>query len=368
MIAGANAFGLDMFGRLVEAQPDENVFFSPLSAYFALGMTANGAAGQTLDEMRGTLRQAGLSEEEANEAYRGLLDLLLGLDSNVEFNIANAIWHRLGLNVRPEFVDVSRESFDAVIDGLAFGQPGAADVINAWASEQTKGKIDEIVKDGDLSNTVMFLVNAIFFKGSWQLQFDPARTRSDPFELLDGSFTDVEMMHRDRIELLRYHSSEEFEAAELLYGRGAFAMTILLPPHGVSPATFLEDVDVATWDGWVGSLEEVGTVDVVEMPKFKLEWEKLLNDDLKAMGMPSAFDAADFSRMAEGGEGFFISAVKQKAFVEVNEEGTTAAAVTSVNVADSARPTFRVDRPFVFAIRERFSGTLLFLGQVVDPS
>ncbi|MCG8468367.1 MAG: serpin family protein, partial [Gemmatimonadetes bacterium] len=221
---------------------------------------------------------------------------------------------------------------------------------------------------GDLANTVMFLVNAIFFKGSWQLPFDPDRTRAEPFERPDGSFVDVEMMRRTDIDILRHHADETLEIAELLYGRGAFSMTILLPPRGVSTAEFLEDVDASAWAVWLGRLEETVAIDAIEMPKFRLEWEKTLNDDLSAMGMPLAFTGgADLSRLAPGGEGFFISEVKQKAFVEVNEEGTTAAAVTSVNVADRAKPTFRVDRPFILAIRERFSGTLLFLGHVVDP-
>lgn len=370
VVTAANAFGLDMFGRLVADQPDENVFFSPLSAYFALGMTANGAAGATLDEMRTTLRQGGLSEEEANLAYRGLLDLLLGLDPDVEFSIANAIWHRLGLQVEPAFAEASRATFDAAVEGVDFQSPATVSAINDWVSDQTRGRIEKIVDDpGELAHTVMFLVNAIFFKGSWQLQFDPDDTRSDSFELLDGTVGTVEMMRQPDIEILRHHADESLEIAELLYGRGAFAMTILLPPRGTTPAQFLDGVDALRWHGWVDSLEETAAIDAVEMPKFRLEWGKKLNDDLATMGMPLAFgDGADFSRMAPGGEGFFISEVKQKAFVEVNEEGTTAAAVTAVNMADSARPIFRVDRPFVFAIRERFSGTLLFLGQVVDPA
>ena len=370
VVTAANAFGLDMFGRLVADQPDENVFFSPLSAYFALGMTANGAAGATLDEMRTTLRQTGLSEEEANEAYRGLLDLLLGLDPDVEFSIANAIWHRLGLQVEPAFADASRATFDARVEGVDFADPATAAAINGWVSSETRGNIEKIVDDpGELANTVMFLVNAIFFKGTWQLQFDPDHTRPDAFELLDGTIGTVDMMRNSDIEILRHHVDQDIEVAELLYGRGAFAMTIFLPPRGATPAQLLEGVDAGAWDEWIGTLEETSAIGAVVMPKFKLDWDKKLNDDLAAMGMPLAFGGgADFSRMAPGGEGFFISEVKQKAFVEVDEEGTTAAAVTSVNVVDSAPPEFRVDRPFVFAIRERFSGTLLFLGQVVDPA
>lgn len=367
VVAAANEFGLDLFGRLVADQPDENVFFSPLSAYMALGMTANGADGETLAAMRATLRQTGLAEEEANDAYRGLLDLFLGLDSRVRFDIANSIWYRLGLGVRPEFVDLSRTVFDARVSGLDFSDPSAPATINAWVEERTNGRIKDLV--GKLSpQDVMLLINAIYFKGTWRHQFDPDRTRSDLFQLPDGGTADVEMMTREGVEGLRHQHRDEFEAAELLYGSGAYAMTIVLPEAGTLPADLAGGLDGPTWDAWMAGFEETDAIEQVALPKFRLEWEKRLNDDLIAMGMGVAFGDADFSRLAEGGEGFFISKVRQKAFVEVNEEGTEAAAATSVSIADRARPTFRADRPFLFAIRERFSGAILFMGQLVDPS
>lgn len=367
VIAAANGFGLDLFQRFVAARPEENVFFSPLSAYMALGMTANGAAGETLEAMRGTLRQTGLTEEAANAAYRGLLDLFLGLDPQVEFEIANSIWYRLGLAVRPEFRDLSNRVFDARVTELDFSDPGAPATINAWVESRTNGRIKDLVSQLSASD-VMLLINAVYFKGTWQHQFDPRSTRDGLFQRLDGEYVEVPMMTRRDVEVLRHQSREEFEAVELLYGRGAYVMTILVPPEGVGPGNLVGRLDEATWDAWMGGFEETGEIEVVELPKFRLEWQKTLNDDLVAMGMGVAFDAADFSRLAEGGEGFFISQVTQKAFVEVNEEGTEAAAATSVNIADRARPTFRADRPFVFAIRERFSGAILFLGQLVDPS
>lgn len=367
VVAAANEFGLDLFGRLVAGQPDENIFFSPLSAYMALGMTANGADGETLAAMRATLRQTGLAEEEANEAYRGLLDLFLGLDSRVRFDIANAIWYRLGLGVRPEFVDLSRTVFDAQVSELDFSDPSAPATINAWVEERTNGRIEELV--GELSpKDVMLLINAITFKGTWRHQFDPDRTRSDAFRLADGSTADVQMMIREGVEGLRHQRRDEFEAAELLYGNGAYAMTIVLPETGTLPADLAGGLDGPAWDAWMAGFEETDAMEQVALPKFRLEWEKRLNDDLIAMGMGVAFGNADFSRLAEGGEGFFISKVRQKTFVEVNEEGTEAAAATSVSIADRARPTFRADRPFLFAIRERFSGAILFMGQLVDPT
>jgi len=367
VVVSANAFGLDMFRRLVADQPTENVFFSPLSAYLALGMTANGAAGETLDAMRGTLRQSGLSEEEANEAYRGLLDLFLGLDPEVQFDIGNSIWYRLGLPVRPEFVEQSRSIFDAEVAELDFSDPAAPATINRWVEDRTNGRIKDLISELSAAD-VMLLINAIYFKGSWQDAFDPQTTRDVDFQLLDGSFASVPTMTRRRVDILRYQKTNEIEAAELLYGRGAFVMTIVLPNDGTTPADLMAAVDGATWDRWMDGFADVGDLGDLHLPKFKLEWEKTLNDDLIDMGMGIAFAGADFSRLAAGGEGFFISKVRQKAFVEVNEEGSEAAAATSVNVAERGASGFLATRPFVFAIRERFSGTILFLGQLGDPT
>lgn len=367
VVSAANEFGLDLFSRLVAEAPTENVFFSPLSAYFALGMAANGADGETLAEMRATLAQVDLDEELANEAYRGLLDLFLGLDDEVQFDIANSIWHRIELPVRPEFVETSRRTFDARVEGLDFDDPAAPDEINRWVAERTNGRISELIQSLSPQD-VMLLLNAIYFKGTWQHEFDPDRTRDDSFTRADGSAADVRMMVRERVRLLRHQRSERFEGIELLYGRGAYVLTILLPPDGVLPADLVSGVDADVWADWMEGFVETDEIEQIELPRFRLEWEKSLVDELRAMGMNHAFDDADLSRLAEGGGGLFISDVRQKAFVEVNEEGTEAAAVTSVNVAERGVPTFRADRPFLFGIRERFSGTLLFVGQLLDPS
>lgn len=365
--SSANDFGLALFHELAADQPGENLFFSPLSAYLALGMTANGAAGPTLDAMRATLRQGGLTEPEANEAYRSLVDLLLGLDPRVEFTIANSIWYRLGLPVRPDFVELSRGTFDAEVRGLDFDDPASVEIINGWVEERTAGRIKELVAELEPQD-VMLLINAIYFKGDWEEQFDPERTRDAPFRLLDGSYVEAPMMTRRDVKTLRYQEREAFTAVDLLYGRGAFSMTVILPAEGTAPADLMAAVDPATWDEWMAGFEETDRIGQVELPKFRLEWEKSLEDALRALGMGIAFGDADFSRLAEGGEGLYISDVRQKAFVDVNEEGTEAAAATSVSLADRGVPTFRADRPFLFAIRERFSGTVLFLGQLLDPS
>jgi len=370
VISSANAFGLDLFRRLAADDRDENVFISPLSAYLALGMTANGAAGETLAEMRAALHQTDLGEDEANVAYRGLLDLFLDLDSDVELRIANSIWYRLGLPVSTPFVERSADVFDAEVAALDFEDPRSVDTINDWVSSRTNGRIQDMISS-IRPEDVMFLINAIYFKGQWSQAFDRAETQDRAFERLDGTTVQVPTMRRSDFGVLRHQVRDEFEGAELRYGRGAFAMTILLPPPGVAPADLIAGVDDATWSAWMDGFEETSSIDAVVLPKFRLEWEKKLNADLQAMGMSRAFDAfgADFSRIGESGEDLYITEVKQKSFIEVNEEGTEAAAATSVGVGvTSLPPSFVVDRPFLFAIRERFSGTVLFIGQILDPS
>jgi len=371
VLSASNEFGIELFRRLAADQRDENVFFSPLSAHIALGMTANGAVGETLDGMRTALAQEGLTEEQANAAYRDLADLLLGLDPDVELAIANSIWYRMGLAVRPEFVDLSRQMFDAEVRDLDFSDPAAPGVINGWVEEATRGRITELIEEIRRDH-VTFLVNAVYFKGDWTTQFDADDTRTANFTRLDGSVVPVDLMHRSRASDIRVRDHEAFTGIELPYGRGAFVMTILLPPPGTHPADLLASADTATWGEWMGRFSTPADERVVvELPRFRLEWAKYLNDELIDMGMDVAFepDLADFDRLAEGGDDFYISEVRQKAFVEVNEEGTEAAAATSVGVGVvSAPPTYRVDRPFLFAIRERFSGAVLFIGQVLDPT
>lgn len=369
LVGSANDFGLELFRRLAGASPDENVIVSPLSAYFALGMVANGAVDETLAGIRATLRQSDLTEEEANQAYRDLSKLLLSLDDFVEFAIANSIWYEESFPVRPAFVELSREFFDARVTGLDFSSPEAVPTINAWVNEKTRGRIPKIlgmIPDG----TVIYLINALFFDGTWRLGFDRRRTDAAPFHRPDGTTVEVLLMEQE--ERIPNQERDEFQAVDLLYGRGAFSLTVLLPPEGVAPADLLAGVDAATWDGWMEEFRK-GTVRL-QLPRFQLTWGGLLNDPLAGMGMARSFGGgAQFDRLVQDGvsaQGLLISRVLQKTFIDVNEDGTVAAAVTLVEGGfTSGGPLrLRVDRPFLFALRERLSGTILFLGQVVDPT
>ncbi len=369
LIQATNRFGFRLLAEVAGGQPDSNIFLSPLSASMALGMTLNGAAGTTFDAMRSTLGFDALSLDEINASYRDLIALLRALDPRVRLDIGNSIWYREGFAIETEFLETVRSYFGAEAAGLDFNDPSAAEVINAWVKESTDGRITEIVESPIDPLTMAFLINAVYFKGVWTYRFDRSRTAAAPFMRLDGSTVSIPLMELEGE--LPYAAAPGFEAVDLPYGGEAFAMTVLLPGPGGSLDSLVAALDAQTWQAVVDGLRPVELT--LFLPRFRLEYERLLNDALKAMGMGVAFDPgrADFTRMYRWAieDELHISKVKQKSFVEVNEEGTEAAAVTSVEVGvTSAPPVMRVDRPFLFAIRERFSGTVLFLGKIVDPS
>lgn len=362
-----NTFGLKLFKEIVLDEQDKNVFISPLSVSMALGMTYNGAAGTTEEAMRNTLEYGDLTNEEINESYRDLTDMLVNLDPSVQFQIANSIWYRRGFQVEQEFMDINQTYFDAEVSGLNFSLPSALITINNWVNQKTNGKITEII-DEIKPEIVMFLINAIYFKGDWTIQFDTAKTQDGDFYLLDGSKKTVRMMTQKND--FAYYSHEDFQAIDLPYGGQAFSMTIFLPDADVNIDDFIAQINDENLSDWIGCLNEIELY--LSMPKFKLEYDLTLNDVLKALGMEIAFDQsqADFSKISQSlfGERLYIDEVKHKTFVDVNEEGTEAAAVTSVGIGfTAAPPSMTVDRPFVFVIREKFSNTILFMGKIVEP-
>lgn len=363
LVEASNDFTFRLFGRIAADEPGENVFVSPLSVSMALGMTMNGADGTTLDAIRGVLGFGSLTLDEIDRSYRDLIDLILGLDPSVTTTIANAIWYREGFAIESEFVEKNREFFDAEVEALDFSSPDALATINGWASEKTRGRIPEMLDEIDPA-WVLILMNALYFKGDWTEAFDPERTRSAPFHLADGTTRSVPMMfHHEKFPGL---VDAEKGVVELPYGGGAFTMVVVVPhePDGLDEV--LAGLDDAAWAELVGRLDGAGEV-VVGLPRLELEYERDLVEDLVAMGMEVAFTPfADFSRLSS--DPFWIDVVKQKTFVKVDEEGTEAAAVTVVAGPTSAPPAVVADRPFLFAIRERFSGTILFVGKVVDPT
>lgn len=354
------------FGLLAQSRAENssaNIFLSPLSATMALGMTMGGAANETFDEMRATLGFGALSGDEINAGYQGLLALLAGLDPSTDIRVANAIWAQDGFPFFPSFITAGQTWFDAEVRNASFEDPATLTALNDWVRQKTNDKIPKLLDQFD-PWTVMVLLNAVYFKGSWRDAFTTADTRAEAFHAPGGAQT-VPTMRREGT--MRYLDRPEFQAVDLLYGNGGFAMTIVLPREGTGLDAVLPVLGATEWQAMTGQFSDQKVA--LSLPKFRMDYQRNLSADLRAMGMVQAFDdqVADFSRMAPAEFPLFISSVVQKTFVDVNEEGTEAAAATAVQVGVTSAPVvhpMRVNRPFLVAIRERFSGTILFLGQV----
>ncbi len=364
VVGRANTFGLGLFARMSADAPSTNVFISPFSVSMALGMTLNGAGGDTRTAMQGTLGFEGMSDSAINTSYRGIIDLLRTLDPKVRFDIANSIWTRQGFPVLPAFLATNRSYFDAECAELDFSQPSAVSAINAWVKTKTNGKIPTILDDPIADDIVMYLVNAIYFKGTWTTQFKPDATKPTAFDGSAGTRT-IDMMRRTGT--MRYHEDSRMQVVDLPYGNGRYSMTVVLPAPGVSVDDISSSLTPATWSAWTGGLADT-EVDL-GLPKFRLEYKEILNSALQSMGMGIAFSgSADFSRMSEAFR-LAISRVIHKTFIDVNEEGTEAAAVTAVEMRNTSvgdQKRMIVNRPFILAIREHHTGSVIFIGKICD--
>ena len=362
-------FGFSLFRQLRADDPDGNVFISPSSAAFALAMTYNGAVGQTAEEMARALGVDHLDRVVVNETNRRWLEALRDTgDPEVELALANSIWTRVGFPFLESFREVNRSYYDAEVRELDFSAPTAPDIINGWVRDNTKGLIDEIIEGGIPGDVVAYLINALYFKGDWTSQFDPDDTRDHPFRRPDGSEVTVPMMWQEGDFATRH--DEDAVLLRLPYGSGRFSMVLALPHHGSSLEQLAERLDAERWSRWMAGLESPSQIHV-GLPRFEMEWQSPLNEALQAMGMeiPFAAGAADFSDMSPAGRDLFIGDVLQKTFLRVDEEGTEAAAVTSVEIrVVSAPPAIVFDRPFLLAIYDHATETVLFLGQITDPS
>ena len=356
-----NAFGFDLLAQLQPPGVTDNLFLSPLSLALALQMTYSGAAGDTATEMADVLHLPNLAPDALDGANARLQSSLRSA-AEVELLIANSLWARQGLALREPFVERVRDGYEAEVTTLDFGDPSAVEAINGWVDESTQGEIETLLQSIP-PDVVLYLINAIYFKGGWQTPFERSRTQDEPFTLPSGETLTVPMMQRDGYFL--YSQGENFQMAALPYGDGRLQMNILLPDEEVALAEVLAGLDAETWQAWTAEMEEERLM--VGLPRFAIEYETELSKVLQALGMTRAFAPdADFSEVVEGG-GIFISAVLHKAVVEVNEEGTVAAAVSAVVMDTSEPPSFIVNRPFFFTIEDGASGVILFVGVVYEP-
>ena len=359
-------FGFELFKEVYALSPGENMMISSLSTSYALGMTYNGAAGDTRDAFRDVLHFGDLDDREVNESYKDLMGQLLHLDEQVEFSIANSIWYKLGFLVEQDFILTNREYFDAAVEELDFSDPGAVDVINGWIEDKTNDKIQDML-DFIPSDVVMYLVNAIYFNAKWKYQFDAEATYDGNFYLREGSVSQAEFMKVNGA--FNYLGGEGFSAVELPYGDSAFSMLLMLPDHNSNLDELVEGLDEVQWESMLAS-PLVQNVQI-EIPKFKYGFKSLLNEPLIKLGLGVAFGGgADFSRIARGG-GLQISRVIHQTFIDVQEEGTEAAAATIVEIRETAGPGggafFKADRPFLYVIKENSTSAILFMGKVENP-
>ena len=363
VVRRSNAFGFDLLSKVHAREEGPNVFLSPLSASMALGMVLNGAGGAARSDMIDALRFASLSEDEINESYSSLIDLLTGLDSRIDIGIANAIYASEEYGLVPDFQQRVEQFFDAVVRNVSFTDPATLETINGWVADQTRGRIEKIL-DELPPNLAVLLLNAVYFNGGWTIRFDRSKTTESPFLRDDRSSVTVPVMSHTEQDFL-YLATERYRAAELPYGGGAYRMVVVVPEGEYTVRDIVADLDDAAWAGLLAGMEET-RIDV-RLPRFEIRYEELLNDALIAMGMEEPFRrGADFTRMMPELE--CISFVLQKTYVKVDEEGTTAAAVTAIGGPDSLPPGIYATRSFLFAIREALSGTIMFIGTVGDPA
>jgi serpin B len=367
----SSKFAFKLYDELLKQNTNTNVFVSPSSISLALAMTYNGAEGKTREEMARVLEIEGLSLNEVNNAFAELQRPPANADPKVQLKIANSLWARQGFTLKPDFLERVRQHYEAKVTSLDFGSAAAPVTINSWVKQKTDNLIESIV-DRINSDTVLFLVNAIYFKGQWKTEFEKAKTKPDQFHLATGQQKEVQMMSQSGT--YAYLEDQGFQAVNLPYGTGRISMYLFLPARETTLNDFHKKLTSTDWESWMRSFK--ATPGDIMLPRFKVNYGVTLNDALKAMGMAEAFsNLADFSGMAKimQTERLYISEVKHKAFAEVNEEGTKAAAVTSVGVAVTSisippKPfVMKVDRPFFFAIRDNTTGALLFMGSVVNP-
>jgi serpin B len=368
LVAANVRFGFKLFSETLKREGNKNVFVSPSSVAIALAMVYNGAAGETQQAMAKAMELQGISLSELNQANAELIKLLENPDPKVQLAIANSLWARQGIPFNPGFLQRNQQFYQAKVTELDFQAPGAVATINNWVSQNTRNKITEIV-DRLSPDDVMMLINAIYFKGNWSKQFDPATTKQEPFFLGNGRQKSHPLMAQTGE--YRYLENDQFQAVSLPYGNSQrMSMYLFLPKSNSSLSTFLQTLTADNWEQWMRQFRS--REGSVKIPRFKLEYETELTPMLSALGMGTAFTRqANFSGLSS--VPVQIDQVKHKTFVEVNEEGTEAAAVTSIGIrATAIMPTqpfdMVVNRPFFCAIRDNRTGTVLFMGAIAEPS
>jgi serine protease inhibitor len=368
IVDSANKFAFDIFKPVVgEVKGSENIMISPFSITSALSMVLNGAAGETFEAVRHTLRYDEKTLEEINDAYLKLLEDMIPVDERVTVEVANSVWAEKRLTIKQSYVDVLKQWYLAEAKNIDVSDPNAVDIVNGWIEDKTHDKIQDML-DYLSPDLAMLLINAIYFNGKWRYSFDTDDTQVKPFYVTPDVPVNVPMMYQK--ENFAVARTDNSALVELPYGQGNYSMVVMLPDEGVSLAEAGATLNSEDWSSWMSTLSLGASEVQLSLPRFEYEYKRDLKDDLVALGMGIAFSgAADFSNITD--QGIFISRVLHQTFIKTNEEGTEAAAATVVEFEFTSMPStmvINVNRPFLYFIRETTTGTIVFMGQVVDPS
>jgi len=383
VIDAQNAFGAAFFEEIGARVEGGNFALSPVSMHTVWSMLYNGAEAETAAQIHEVFALGGLDVDALNDGYAELLGALDAQDPGATLAMANSIWIADWFEgyVEPAFIDANATHYGALVDTLDFTSPDAADVMNAWVRDHTGGRIDDLVGSPIDPLVVMYLINAVFFESPWSYRFEPGDTIEAPFLAGDGGETTVQMMRASFC--LPFYQDADIQLVQLPYGNGIYAMSVILPREGVELADVVDSLEGESLTDWT---ESAFIADVsLGLPRFELEFDAIggqsaeLIEAFKAMGVHSAFGedgwpVPDLTGISDDWP-LYVSDVKHKTFVQVTEEGTEAAAASLIEVStvvdgDADGPPhydFTVDRPFLFAIHDRCSGSVLFLGQVTDP-
>ena len=366
VLKGQQEFGWNLIKKLYFAKPGQNIILSPVSVSFALSCALDGASGETLAQMKAVMGMQDILPADIHTNIGFLMFSLLNRDPEVQLSIANSLWVMKGDSLLKEYENSVKTYYNAETAVIDPNDPGMAGRINNWVKGATKGMIDSIIEQipGDLS---VLILNAVYFKGVWAQPFPGGMTADLPFTCFDKTKKTAKMMYMQA--KLPYYEEKGFQSVSMDYGKGKFAMVVVLPAAGTDMAMFISSFGADKWNTVVSGM---GNVKVeMGMPRFTAESDMGLNDTMSALGMPAAF-VGGFDQMAAG-ENLFISIIKQKAKIIVNEQGSEASAVTAIHITkNSVEPAEKIvrmicDRPFLYAIIDRETGIPLFMGVMGNP-
>lgn len=365
IVSANNEFAFSLFKKVAAKEDGANFMISPVSASLALGMVYNGAAGETREAFANTLNYGDATLEETNAVNQNIIDNLTYAASGSTFKIANSIWIKDSFPVKNSFTALNEEFYNAKVANMDFGDPQTLKTINNWVSDNTNGKIPTILNNID-PKAVLFAINALYFNSDWKYRFDPDKTTKRTFHGDDGQSKSVDMMSME--QNLSYYLNDTFSSVVLPYKNDKYTMTLLLPHEDKTMSDVINMMDSDRWSQWQANFTSGNLT--VTLPKFTFAYQKKLNDILKDLGLGIAFnpDLADFSNLSDLQT--YISLVLQKTYIDVNEKGTEAAAATVVGMGlTSIGPgsSLIFDRPFLFAITEKETGSICFMGKVGMP-